>query len=226
VITVVLVDDHAVVVQGLRLLLESRDGITVVGVATDGGAGVDLAVRLQPDVVLMDLSMPGMDGVAATRRITAAGTDSAVVILTTFGDRDRVLASLDAGAVGYLMKDCGPDALCDAVVAAAAGGSPIDPRVARALVDARRNGTGSGPGPLTPKQTEVLALVADGLPNRLVARRLGVSEKTVKAHLTQIYSAIGVGDRVQAALWAREHLPGRDGSHPGPRRGEGGTAGQ
>ncbi len=205
-ITVVLVDDHRVVVEGLKLLLEAFDDVTVVGSASDGTEGAKLAISLAPDVVLMDLSMPGIDGVQATRRIVEAAPGIAVVVLTTSGDREQVLRSLDAGAVGYLMKDTEPQVLHSGIQAAAAGGSPIDPRVARALVETRRSG-GTGPGSvLTAKQREVLALVAAGQPNRLVAKHLGVSEKTVKSHLTQIYAAIGVTDRVQATLWARDHF--------------------
>jgi DNA-binding NarL/FixJ family response regulator len=208
VISVVLVDDHRVVVEGLKLLLEEFPDVTVVGSATDGAEGADVAIRLAPDVVLMDLSMPGVDGVQATRRICEGAPDTAVVVLTTSSDRESVLRSLDAGAVGYLMKDTDPQALHEGIRAAAAGGSPIDPRVARALVETRRV-PAAGPGSvLTAKQREVLELVAAGHPNRLVAKQLGVSEKTVKAHLTQIYAAIGVTDRVQATLWARDHLFG------------------
>ena len=205
-ITVVLVDDHEVVVQGLRILLAEAGGIEVVGSANDGESAVAVVAELSPDVVLMDLSMPGVDGVEATRRICAGPSGAAVVVVTTFGDRGRILASLDAGAVGYLMKDATPQALAEGVRAAATGGSPIDPRVARTLVDNRRKESGATDHRLTAKQLEVLRLVADGLPNRLVARRLAISEKTVKAHLTQIYSHLGVTDRVQAALWAQENL--------------------
>lgn len=205
-ITVVLVDDHEVVVQGLRILLAEAGGIEVVGSANDGESAVAVVAELCPDVVLMDLSMPGVDGVEATRRICAGPSGAAVVVVTTFGDRGRILASLDAGAVGYLMKDATPQALAEGVRAAATGGSPIDPRVARTLVDNRRKESGTTDHRLTAKQLEVLRLVADGLPNRLVARRLAISEKTVKAHLTQIYSHLGVTDRVQAALWAQENL--------------------
>lgn len=204
-ITVVLVDDHRVVVEGLKLLLEAFDDVTVMGSATDGDTGAELAISLSPDVVLMDLSMPGCDGVQATRRIAAGAPQTAVVVLTTSGDREQVLRSLDAGAVGYLMKDTDPQALHEGIRAAAVGGSPIDPRVARALVETRRTGVSGPRSLLTSKQREVLELVAAGLPNRLVGKRLGVSEKTVKAHLTQIYAAIGVTDRVQATLWARDH---------------------
>lgn len=205
-ITVVLIDDHEVVVQGLRLMLGELDDVTVVGSANDGAPGADLVESLRPDVVLMDLSMPGMDGIQATRLIAETVPETAVVVLTTYADRDRIMASLDAGAVGYLMKDVAPQILQDGVRAAANGGSPIDPRVARTLVEARRSGTRSDGSRLTAKQIEVLRLVAAGLPNRLVARRLDISEKTVKAHLTQIYAAIGVTDRVQAALWAQQNL--------------------
>ncbi|MCB8997882.1 MAG: response regulator transcription factor [Actinobacteria bacterium] len=208
-IEVVLVDDHRVVVEGLKLLLQAFPDVNVVGAATDGAEGADLAISLTPDVVLMDLSMPGVDGVQATRRIVAEAPDVAVVVLTTSSDRETVLRSLDAGAVGYLMKDTDPQALYEGIQAAAAGGSPIDPRVARALVETRRRPATGPASVLTAKQREVLDLVAAGQPNRLVAKHLGVTEKTVKAHLTQIYAAIGVTDRVQATLWARDHLSER-----------------
>lgn len=207
-ISVVLVDDHRVVVEGLRLLLDAYSDIEVIGEASDGATGAQLATELEPDVVLMDLAMPATDGVAGTQLVSDQSPSSAVIILTTFADREGILASLDAGAVGYLMKDIEPDTLHQAIIAAATGGSPIDPRVARTLIEAR---TRPAPAPtrLTDKQTEVLALVAEGLPNRTIARRLGISEKTVKTHLTQIFQTLGVADRVQAALWAQEHLPDR-----------------
>jgi len=211
IISVIVVDDHDVVRRGLTLLLDEYPDINVVGSATSGEEGVALAAQLDPDVVLMDLSMPGMNGVAATRAIVEDRPESSVVILTTFAERDGVLDSLDAGAVGYLMKDASPDLLHEAIRAAATGGSPIDPRVARVLLDSRRGTAGDQAGErLTNKQTEVLRLVTAGLPNRLVARKLDISEKTVKAHLTQIYSALGVSDRVQAALWAQRNLPATD----------------
>ena len=205
-IRVVLVDDHRVVVEGLKLLLQAYPDVSVVGSAGDGAEGADLVISLVPDVVLMDLSMPGVDGIQATRRIVDAVPDTAVVVLTTSSDREMVLRSLDAGAVGYLMKDTDPQALYEGIQAAAAGGSPIDPRVARALVETRRRPASGPASVLTAKQREVLELVTAGQPNRLVAKQLGVTEKTVKAHLTQIYAAIGVSDRVQATLWARDNL--------------------
>lgn len=206
-IRVVLADDQPEVRSGLSLLFGEFDDLDVVATAADGAAAVELTRAHRPDVVLMDLSMPGMDGVEATRLIGAGcGESVAIVVLTTFSDRDRVLASLDAGAVGYLMKDTRPDALHDAIRAAATGGSPIDPRVARTLLDARRSNGAPEGVELTAKQEETLRLLAEGLPNRLIAKRMGISEKTVKAHLTQVYAALGVTDRLQAALWAQRNL--------------------
>ena len=203
-VSVLIVDDHPVVRDGLAMMLDSQDGIRVIGVASEGAAGVRQAVALQPDVVLMDLAMPGVDGIEATRLMTASGREQAIVVLTTFGDAEHVMAALDAGAVGYLMKDATPEEIAGAVRSAGAGESPLDPRVARTLIDARRAPLpGSREPHLTAKQTEILALLAEGGSNRQIARRLGISEKTVKAHLTQVYAALEVTDRVQAALWYR-----------------------
>ncbi len=171
---------------------------------------MSLAEQLHPHVILMDLAMPRMGGIEATEAIDNTHTGSAVVVLTTFGDTDNVTAALDAGAVGYLMKDATPDQIIDAVRSAHAGGSPLDPRAARTILEARRrpDPVGSvdfGAPQLTEKQKEVLGLVAEGLSNRKIARRLGISEKTVKAHLTAVYAALGVADRVQAALWFSKH---------------------
>jgi DNA-binding NarL/FixJ family response regulator len=215
-ITVAITDDHAIVREGLALLLTGQPDIDLVGEFPDGESAVAAMAGRQPDVMLMDLAMPGIGGVEATRLIAERAPGVAVVVLTTFGDAARVYGALDAGAVGYLMKDSPSHDVIAGVRAAAEGGSPLDPRVARTLLEGRRgaavgprdNGSGvgrSGPVRLTDKQSEVLALVAAGLSNRLIAGRLGISEKTVKAHLTQVYLALGVTDRVQAALWAREH---------------------
>ena len=205
-IRVLIADDHAIVRQGLSLMLTGQTGIEVIGEAADGAEAVSLAEQLHPHVILMDLAMPGKDGIKATEEIEDTQTGSAVVVLTTFGDADNVMAALDAGAVGYLMKDATPDQIVDAVRSAHSGGSPLDPRAARTVLEARRRpesvvASGSGAPQLTAKQTEVLGLVAEGLSNRRIARTLGISEKTVKAHLTTVYAALGVSDRVQAALW-------------------------
>jgi DNA-binding NarL/FixJ family response regulator len=202
-IRVLVADDHAVVREGLVALLSSEADLEVVAAVDSGEAAVQVTAQHRPDVVLMDLAMPGLGGVAATAHIMAQ-TPCAVVVLTTFAESQQVLAALDAGAVGYLLKDAQGSVLTAGIRSAAAGGSPLDPRVARTLVDARQF---RAPQPrLTDKQKEVLDLVARGLSNRLIARQLGISEKTVKAHLTTIYSAIGVTDRVQAALWATQGL--------------------
>jgi DNA-binding NarL/FixJ family response regulator len=202
-IRVVIAEDHAVVRTGLVQLLSSVDGVDVVGVAAGGEEAVALAGEHDPDVVLMDLEMPGMDGIAATRQIRAQNETVTVVVLTAFSDRGRILDAIDAGAVGYLLKDAEPDELIRGIEAAARGESPLDPKAAQALVAARASHQ-SDPE-LTPREREVLALLADGLPNKLIARRLEISEKTVKAHLTNIFQRIGVTDRTQAALWAQRH---------------------
>jgi DNA-binding NarL/FixJ family response regulator len=210
VIRVLVVADHAIVRTGLEMLLSSAEDIEVAGTADDGAAAVEVAARERPDVILMDLSMPGMDGTEATRRIVAADPDAHVVVLTSFSDNRRILEALDAGAIGYLLKHAGPDEVLGAVRAAAAGGSPLDPKAARALLEAQR---GRRPAEtLSPREREVLHLVARGLANKAIARRLEITERTVKAHLTNIFSAIGVTDRTQAALWAKEHLPEDDGA--------------
>jgi DNA-binding NarL/FixJ family response regulator len=208
-IRVAIVDDHALVRAGLEELLEPDDEIEVVARAADGVEAVAIVDRESPDVVLMDLSMPEVDGVEATRRIVASGADARVIALTSFTDADRVLAALDAGAVGYLLKDAEPDELRRAIHAAARGESPLSPKAAGTLLAARSEG-GEAPD-LSQREREVLALVAEGLPNKLIARRLEISEKTVKAHLTRVYEQIGVTDRTQAAIWAR-----RRGSTGGP----------
>jgi DNA-binding NarL/FixJ family response regulator len=203
VIRVLVVEDHALVRAGLEELLSGADDIEVVGAAADGAEAVELAAARAPDVVLMDLSMPVLDGIEATRRIAASQGGTRIVVLTSFSDQSRILDALDAGAVGYLLKDAEPDELFRGVRAAAAGESPLAPKAAHALLSARR---ASGEAEeLTQREREVLALIAAGLPNKLIASRLEISEKTVKAHLTSIYRRIGVTTRTEAALWAAEH---------------------
>jgi DNA-binding NarL/FixJ family response regulator len=203
VIRVLVADDHAVVRHGLKQLLATFDGVELVGEATNGEEAAALAAQRSPDVVLMDLEMPVADGIEATRRIRAHSADVAVVVLTSFSDREKILQALDAGAVGYLLKDVEPEDLEKAIAAAARGESPLDPKAARALVSARR-ATAPAEG-LSEREREVLLMVVDGLANKQIAQRLSISEKTVKAHLTSVFRQIGVTDRTQAALWAERN---------------------
>jgi DNA-binding NarL/FixJ family response regulator len=206
-IRVMVVDDHAIVRQGLERLLATTDDLELVGMAADGEEAVELAGAVDPDVVLMDLSMAGTDGVEATRRIVAADDDVRVVVLTSFGEERRIADALNAGAHGYLLKHIDPDDLLAAIRAADAGDVPLDPRAGRVLLDQRRRQGRADD--LTKREEEVLRLVGEGLANKQIARRLGIGERTVKAHLTSVFQRLGVSDRVQAALWAREHLPER-----------------
>ena len=202
-IRVAVIDDHTIVRDGLVQLLRSHPGMEVVGAAGDGAGAVALCLEHHPDVALMDLSMPGMGGVEATRRIAEQAPGVQVVVLTSFMDRERIVDALNAGAIGYLLKDAEPDELIRGIHAAARGESPLDPRAARTMLRAQR-----APGPLdtlTDREREVLALVAEGLPNKQIGRRLQISEKTVKAHLTSVFRAIGVNERMQAGLWARRN---------------------
>jgi len=200
VIRVLIADDHAVVRHGLKELLSTFVDVELVGEAANGEEAASLCIEREPDVVLMDLEMPVVDGIEATRRIRAQDSDVAIVVLTSFSDRTKILQALDAGAVGYLLKDVEPDDLEKAIAAAARGESPLDPRAGRALVSARR-ATAPAEG-LSDREREVLLMVADGLANKQIAQRLSISEKTVKAHLTSVFRQIGVTDRTQAALWA------------------------
>jgi DNA-binding NarL/FixJ family response regulator len=202
VVTVLVVDDHPLVRSGLIALLATTPDLVVVGEAADGDHAVECARRERPDVVLMDVSMPGCDGVAATKRLVADEPGVRVVALTSFSDRARVAGMLSAGAVGYLLKDSEPDQLLGAVRAAAAGQVPLDPRVAAAVLPSR-DGPARG---LSNRERDVLRLAAKGLANKQIARELGIAERTVKVHLGHVFKHIGVGDRTSAALWAREHL--------------------
>jgi len=203
VIRVAIVDDHMVVRSGLQGLLDAEDDIEVVGTAADGADAVGLLVH-KPDVVLMDLSMPGVDGIEATRRVLAESPETHVVVLTSFVDKRRIMAALEAGAAGYILKDADAGEVSAAVRAAASGGSPLDPKVARVVLDESRRPQQANE--LSPREREVLELVEQGMANKQIARRLGIAERTVKAHLTNVFQAIGVTDRTAAALWARENL--------------------
>jgi len=203
-IRVLVVDDHQLVRAGLVSLLEGTDEFEVVGQAADGAEAVELAADTAPDVVLMDLSMPIMDGVTATRVLLAARPEIAVVVLTSFADQVRVAEALAAGAVGYLLKDSHPRDLLAGIRAAAAGYAPLDPRVARSLLPSGR--TPDPAAQLSQRELQVLRLVTKGMANKQIGRALGISEHTVKVHLGSVFRQIGVGDRTSAAMWAREHL--------------------
>jgi DNA-binding NarL/FixJ family response regulator len=202
-IRVLVADDHAIVRVGLAQLLEGCPDVEVVGSVTNGQEAVAVAASRGPDVVLMDLSMPGLDGIEATRRILAERPDIRVVVLTFHSSPEPILEAIDAGAVGYLLKDSEPEEILRGVRAAARGESPLDPKAARALLMARTEGTRTAE--LSSREREVLELVGAGMANKQIARRLGISEKTVKSHLTNVYRHIGVSDRTQAAMWARSH---------------------
>lgn len=205
-IRVLIVDDHRLVRDGLRSLLAAAGDIEVVGTAADGAAVVATAATCDPDVVLMDLSMPAVDGVTATRLLLADRPGVRVVALTTFSEHQQVAAAFEAGAVGYLLKDSAPETLFDAVRSAFAGHAPIDPRVAAALLPGRRGQPTAAAG-LSARELEVLRLVSTGLANKQIARTLGISEHTVKIHLGNVFRRVGVADRTAAALWARDNLP-------------------
>ncbi len=202
-IRVLLVDDHKLVRAGLQSLVDSAADLTVVGAASDGEEAVRLVAELDPDVVLMDLSMPGMDGLEATRRISARHPDVQVLVLTSFSDGDRVRGALDAGAVGYLLKDADPQELLDGVRAVIRGESPLDARAARAMLQVRPAARGDD---LTDREREVLELITRGMANKQIAHALNISERTVKAHVGSIFQRIGVADRTSAAMWAERNL--------------------
>ncbi|MFJ7288044.1 response regulator [Curtobacterium sp. NPDC098951] len=204
---VLLVDDHALVRSGLRAVLAATGDCEVVGEAATGEEAVALAPGLRPDVVVMDLSMPGAGGVAATAALRSAMPDVRVLVLTTFADDGRVRAALAAGATGYLLKDAAPDEVVRAVRAAARDETPIDPRVARALLPGGTSTTSTTVPDvqLPPRERDVLVRIARGLSNRQIATELGIAERTVKVHAGSLFRRIGVADRTSAALWGRDH---------------------
>lgn len=197
-----MVDDHAVVREGLRTFLGLQDGIEVVGEAADGAEAVAEAERLRPDVVLMDLVMPKLDGVEAMRELRSRVPAARVIVLTSFLEDERLLPAIRAGAAGYLLKNVAPQELARAIRAAHAGETLIDPVVAARLVDALADGGERGEPELTPREREVLELIGRGFSNKRIALELGIAEKTVKAHVTHVLAKLGVADRTQAALYA------------------------
>jgi len=211
-VTVVVADDQSAVREGLVLLLGTLPGITVAGEAADGNAAVELVATVKPDVVLMDLNMPGSDGVTATARISAEYPSTRVVVLTTYADDESIIGALRAGALGYLTKDATRAEIGRAVQAAAAGQAVLDPGVQQRLLSAAaRAPEVSAPSPsaaddeLTPREAEVLRLIAVGQSNREIARTLFVSEATVKTHVNNIFSKAGLRDRAQAVVYAINH---------------------
>jgi DNA-binding NarL/FixJ family response regulator len=213
-IRVLLVDDHAVVREGLRNFLQLQDGIEIVGEAPDGESAVREAERLRPDVILMDLVMPKLDGVGAMRELRRRLPASRVIVLTSFTEDDRLLPAIRAGAAGYLLKNVEPAELARAVREAHAGGTLLDPAVASRLVEAIAQPAGEEPRErLTAREREVLALIALGRSNKRIALELGISEKTVKTHVGHLLAKLDVADRTGAALLAvREGLGERGGS--------------
>ena len=200
-IRVLVVDDHAVVREGLRTFLSLQDGIEVVGEAGDGREAIAAAQRLRPDVVLMDLVMPRVDGVQAMRELRDHVPGARVIVLTSFLEDDRLLPAIRAGAAGYLLKNVEPSELARAVRTADAGEALIDPAVAARLVDALASDH-RPEQPLTAREQDVLDLLARGYANKRIARELGIAEKTVKTHVSHVLAKLGVSDRTQAALYA------------------------
>jgi two-component system, NarL family, response regulator LiaR len=199
---VLVVDDHSVVREGLRTFLQLQDGIEVAGEAADGEEAVREAERLRPDVVLMDLVMPRLDGIAAMRELRERAPATRVVVLTSFLDDERLLPAIRAGAAGYLLKNVQPRELARAVRLAAEGEALIDPAVAARLVDSLVEDRGDEKPELTPREQEVLDLIGRGYANKRIARELGIAEKTVKTHVGHVLAKLGVSDRTQAALYA------------------------
>ena len=220
-IRVLLVDDHALVRQGLRMFMEMQDDMQVVGEGSTGAEAVDLAARLQPDVVLLDLVMPGMDGIEALHKILECSPYSRVLVLTSFGEDDKVFPAIRAGAQGYLLKDIQPRDLIQAVRETHRGKTQLHPDIAQRLMSAVAGNPPAQPAKadplskdlqgLTEREREVLDLIARGLSNREIAEKMVISEKTVKTHVSNLLGRLGLEDRTRAAIWALKHgLGSRD----------------
>jgi len=202
-IRVLIADDHAVVRQGLRTFLDLQEDIEVVGEAADGAQALAAVAELEPDVVVIDLVMPNVDGIEVIRRLKEGASATRAIVLSSFIEDDKLFPAVRAGAAGYLLKDVQPQELVAAIRTVHAGGSLLHPAVAARLMKEIAS------DPLTPREREVLALIGRGMPNKLIARELDVAEKTVKAHVSSILAKLGVTDRTQAALFAvREGLVG------------------
>ncbi len=207
-IRVLVVDDHAVVRRGLRGFLDVLDDIEVIGEAEDGRQALELAGSLRPDLVLMDLLMPGLDGIAATAELKSRFPEVHVLALTSFVEEERVLAALEAGASGFLLKDAGPDEIASAIRSAVAGEVPLDPGIAGIVARSLRRPGADGAAqaePLTSREREVLGLIARGLSNQAIADLLGITERTARTHVSNILAKLRVASRTQAALYAVEH---------------------
>ena len=198
---IVVFEDHPLVREGVASLLNGEPDLDVVAYASNGAEACVLVQQLRPDLVLMDISTPAMN--AATARIAHSCPDTKVLVLTSFAERDQILDAFDAGACGYLLKDSEPEAVLRAVRSAAQGDTPLDPRVARALIERRRPYACNS---LTEREGQVLSVLCEGAANKAIGRKLGITEKTVKEHLTNISAALGVQSRSQAIVWARERV--------------------
>jgi NarL family two-component system response regulator LiaR len=202
-ISVLIADDHPVVRLGLRTFLDLQEDMEILDEAGDGAEAVKKVEQLLPDVVLMDLVMPGMDGIEATRRIRAISPSTKVIVLTSFADDNKVIPAVKAGAAGYLLKDVRPHDLADAIRAVYRGEALLHPAVAAKLMQEVAHGSSLAPGEgLTDRELDVLRLIAHGLPNKEIARSLVISEKTVKTHVSNILQKLHLADRTQAALYA------------------------
>ena len=205
IITIALVDDHSIVRQGVRALLETQGDISIVGEASSGDEGVRLCAEQAPDVVLMDLVMPGMNGVEATRQIKQVSPRTQVIVLTSYHEDEHIMPAIRAGALSYLLKDISPAELLAAVRKAAEGETTIHPHVAARMMQSLQGAESQEASPfadLSKREIEVLRLIADGLPNSAIAESLFISEKTVKSHVGNILSKLHLADRTQAAVYA------------------------
>ncbi|WP_461369031.1 response regulator [Candidatus Darwinibacter acetoxidans] len=201
-IRVLLVDDHGMVREGLKIYLETEEDIKVAGEAADGAAAEALAATLKPDVILMDLVMPGIDGVEATKRCLAASPESKVIVLTSKPDDELVLPAIRAGALSYLLKDISAAELSAAIRSAVAGQPTLHPMAAARMMREINESPPHAAGEISPRETEVLKLIGEGLTNKEIAERLFIAERTVKSHVTRLLEKLSLRDRTQLAIYA------------------------